>query len=412
MITLRRAASRLLKGEPIVAILAVAVLIVAAPAYAAHSGGGGHAGGGGHSSGGHSSGGHFSGSSHSGGHFSGGFSGRTAHPGQPGFGFRGSNGFRGGFGGFRGGFHGGFYGGFGFYDSFLFGVGWGPWWGPSYWAGVYWPYYWDYPYYPYYASPYPYSYPAYPPPAYDNEDDQGGTPPPPPADQRPAQPSQRRQQHGRMGALDLDISPADTQVYLNGKYIGVVDDFDGWPDYLWLQPGTYDIVFFHEGYKTLARQVIIYQGQRVTYNDRLERGQATRPEDLQSKSHERRDSRMKYDAELEQRAAGDQGDWQNRVRADREHRGDAVQGQPVDHMPATGGSAHLHLSVQPDDASVYLDGHFVGIASELNDNGGGLVVAPGSHKLSVLRPGRKAEEREFQVTGGRDLDVDVKLESN
>jgi hypothetical protein len=414
MTTLRRA-SRLLRGESATALLAALLLVVAVPAFASsHGGGGGHSSGG-HSSGGHfSAGSHFSGGNHGGGHFTGG----SAHAGRPAFGFGSRGHFFGG--GFHGGFHGRFFGGFGygFYNPFLFGVALSPFWGPSYWAGYYGYYYpWDYYGYPSYYAPYS-SAPAYPPPpsSDDSYDDQSG---PPPA------PSQQQQyggggRHGRMGALDLDVSPADTEVYLNGKKLGIVDDYDGWPDYLWLQPGTYDIVFYHDGFKTLARQVTVYPGQKITYNDHLERGQAIRPEDLQSKSHVRRDQRMSYEDQrnhqVDQQGGAPAGaatsdDWQNRVRADRAQQGTAVQGQSVDRMPA-GGSTHLHLSVDPADASVYLDGRFVGLASEVNENGAGLVVAPGSHRLSVLRPGRKAEERDFDVTAGRDLDIDVKLERN
>src|SRR5262249_14221671 len=103
------------------------------------------------------------------------------------------------------------------------------------------------------------------------------------------------------GALDLDLSPADTQVYINGQYIGIVDNFDGWPQYLWLDPGTYDIVFYREGYKTLARQPTIHRGLVIDWDDKLERGPSIRPEDLETKTHERRDARIERDREMRER---------------------------------------------------------------------------------------------------------------
>jgi len=54
--------------------------------------------------------------------------------------------------------------------------------------------------------------------------------------------------------------------------------FDGWPNYLWLQKGTYDIVFYKEGFKTLARQSTIYPGLVITLVDRLEPGPSVRPD--------------------------------------------------------------------------------------------------------------------------------------
>ena len=47
-----------------------------------------------------------------------------------------------------------------------------------------------------------------------------------------------------LGALDLDLSPGRTQVYLDGQYLGIVDQFDGWPSYLLLPEGSYELVFW------------------------------------------------------------------------------------------------------------------------------------------------------------------------
>jgi hypothetical protein len=41
------------------------------------------------------------------------------------------------------------------------------------------------------------------------------------------------------GCLSFRVRPDDTRVYLNGRYLGVVDQFDGWPDKLYLPPGEY-----------------------------------------------------------------------------------------------------------------------------------------------------------------------------
>jgi hypothetical protein len=74
------------------------------------------------------------------------------------------------------------------------------------------------------------------------------------------------------------------------------------------------------------------------------------------------------------------------------------------------GKGYLRLSVEPDDASVYLDGRFVGTGNDLSMLRGGLSVTPGHHQLSVVRPGRKAEEKDFDVKAGEDVKVTVELE--
>ena len=42
---------------------------------------------------------------------------------------------------------------------------------------------------------------------------------------------------GRYAVVKTDVSPEEAQVFLDGKYIGTADDFDGMPDYLYLGAG-------------------------------------------------------------------------------------------------------------------------------------------------------------------------------
>jgi hypothetical protein len=64
--------------------------------------------------------------------------------------------------------------------------------------------------------------------------------------------------------------------------------------------------------------------------------------------------------------------------------------------------------VTPGDASIYLDGRFVGTAEEVAQ-GGGLAVGPGDHSLSIVRPGRHAEERHFSARAGEDTTLTIDL---
>ncbi len=98
---------------------------------------------------------------------------------------------------------------------------------------------------------------------------------------------------GALGALDVDISPDRAEVWVDGELVGVADDFDGFPTYLWLTPGTYDVVFYLPNYRTLARQYTIRPGQVIDVEDQLERGESIHPGDLVSRSTERRDERLR-----------------------------------------------------------------------------------------------------------------------
>jgi hypothetical protein len=302
-------------------------------------------------------------------------------------------------GGGHGGYYGGYYGGYGYPYYYPY---YGGYYGWGYWPRSFWGWYWDDYYWRDgygYGYPYPHRYGSG---RYDRDD---------------------------MGALDLDISPGRTQVFLDGQSVGTVDEFDGWPQYLWLPRGTYDIAFYLDGYQTLARQVTVYPGLVIDMDDRLEPGQSTRPEDLQTKTHERRDDRLRYERERSDRI--DRGEWDARRRDDDNWRGraprrdrdeadredddngrteeQAEMGSDVSHGSDAG---WVRFDVDPEDASVYLDGRFVGTGTELSSLQRGLKVDPGKHHLAVVRPGRRSEEKDFQVTAGQETKLSVDLDRN
>ncbi len=85
-----------------------------------------------------------------------------------------------------------------------------------------------------------------------------------------------------LGALDLNVKPKNTQVYLNGKYIGVTDNFDGVPRALWLKEGTYEIIFYLDGYATVVREFTIHPGVIIDVKQRLSPGASVPPGELTS----------------------------------------------------------------------------------------------------------------------------------
>jgi hypothetical protein len=291
---------------------------------------------------------------------------------------------------YRGGDGRGYRPGYGYYPRGYYGGYYGPswWWSPyGYWGGWYWlgDNYWPY-------DPHHYGRPYY---------ERGS----------------RSYGNGDAGALDLDVSPGRTQVYLDGQYIGTVDQYDGFPTYLWLDKGTYDVVLYLEGYKTIARQISIYPGMVIDVNDRLEPGQSIKPEDLVSKSTERRDERIQYERDRRERIErGDDGygdeSWRDRVRRDREDRRDQGERIEIEIPESASEQGRLRLEVEPEDASVYLDGRFVGTGQELASLRRGLLVEPGRHRIAVVRPGRESAEKEFEVEAGEEVDLEIELEDS
>jgi hypothetical protein len=109
----------------------------------------------------------------------------------------------------------------------------GPWYAAPY------PYYYPYsaPYYPYY------SYPA--PPAYSYI-------PPSPV----------------VGYLHLEVEPRDAHIYVNGQYLGPVQQFAG--SAATLAPGSHQVAVVAWGYRPFQQQLQIIAGQTSTMRVTLE----------------------------------------------------------------------------------------------------------------------------------------------
>ena len=175
-----------------------------------------------------------------------------------------------------------------------------------------------------------------------------------------------------MGGLDLNVKPRKAEVYIDGTPVGPVDRYDGFPSYLWLEPGAYELAFYLEGYETLTRQYSIYPGVVVDVKEHLTPGVAVLPAapELEAMSYQ------------EAEAGG---------------------GAPSD------GVGRLQLSIRPGDAAVYLDGHFLGTGEELLQLSAGLMVEPGDHVLELVRPGYVTEQVPLSVPAGERIEIDLTL---
>ena len=65
------------------------------------------------------------------------------------------------------------------------------------------------------------------------------------------------------------MSPVDAEVWVDGFYAGVVDDFDGTFQSLRLESGGYRIEIVAPGYEPLVFDVRITPGRKTTYRGDL-----------------------------------------------------------------------------------------------------------------------------------------------
>jgi hypothetical protein len=71
------------------------------------------------------------------------------------------------------------------------------------------------------------------------------------------------------GGIQLDVTPWRSRVYLDGEYVGPVEDFKGYYNHLTAPAGPHQIVIVDEGYLPLVLDIVIVPGQTTTYRGTL-----------------------------------------------------------------------------------------------------------------------------------------------
>lgn len=72
------------------------------------------------------------------------------------------------------------------------------------------------------------------------------------------------------GALRLRVEPKDAEVYVDGYYMGVVDDFDGMFQKLELEAGAHRVEIRAAGYQPITFDVRIEPNDTITYRGELQ----------------------------------------------------------------------------------------------------------------------------------------------
>lgn len=62
-------------------------------------------------------------------------------------------------------------------------------------------------------------------------------------------------------SLRIQNTPREAEVFVNGYFVGLVDDFDGWAQRLYLPPGEHEIAVYLKGYKTRRTHMLFRPGQ-------------------------------------------------------------------------------------------------------------------------------------------------------
>jgi hypothetical protein len=195
------------------------------------------------------------------------------------------------------------------------------------------------------------------------------------------------------GALDLNIKPKSTEVVLDGYYVGTAGDFDGWPRYLWLKDGVHELIFYLEGHETVVREVSVRDSDVVDMNFHMQAGLSTPPEQL-----------TRYGS-----APSPSSAYASTTPAVPSVTPDPLPSSPPQ-LDLRTEAGRVHLRISPGEASVYIDGRFVGIAGELAAIRDGLLMDPGEHTFQAFHPGYASIDGPFVVDRGESKELVIDLE--
>jgi len=209
-----------------------------------------------------------------------------------------------------------------------------------------------------------------------------------------------------IAAVDTDVSPEHARVFLDGQLIGSADDFDGHPGYLLLRPGNYALEFRLGGYRTATLQIETRAGRFFPVELELERvpGEPATP---WYDRPERPATGSVYGPAPKAKAPEEPARPDATLRP--ELREPLEQSEP---STRSGRGAALDLRVEPANASVYLDGEFLGTADELARLDRGVAVNVGQHRIEVVAPSHAPRAVDVQVAAGERQQVVIELEAS
>jgi hypothetical protein len=78
-----------------------------------------------------------------------------------------------------------------------------------------------------------------------------------------------RYHHYRAALIKTDVEPDEARVYVDGRYVGTADDFDGIPRLLHVTPGRHRVTFRLRGYAPYTVVVRARAGRVIDIDRRL-----------------------------------------------------------------------------------------------------------------------------------------------
>jgi hypothetical protein len=204
------------------------------------------------------------------------------------------------------------------------------------------------------------------------------TPAAPALAQYPYPPSGWGYRSDTTGSARLQVTPNNAEVYIDGYFVGIVDDFDGALQRLHVEAGEHELQIYLAGYRTITEKVRFTPATtlKASYTmERLAPGEAPPP-----------------------RPSPDENAARERQR-----------GRPVDNRGQSDSDPFgtLALRVQPADATILVDGEQWTLPA--GEDRLFIELPEGAHRLEIRKDGFRTYSRTSEARRGRTIMVNVSL---
>ena len=195
------------------------------------------------------------------------------------------------------------------------------------------------------------------------------------------------------GAARLQVTPKQTQVFVDGYFVGRVDEFDGAWQRLRVDAGEHEVELYLEGYRTVRTPILFRREGTITIKQTMEplaAGETSeRPTPTAPPAGERDEPNAPAPPPPGPRARPGDRMPPPQVRAGRDDYGT------------------LAIRVQPGDAEILIDGQ----RWDGSDNGSRLSVelADGPHRIEVRREGYRPYTANIRIRRGQTESLNISL---
>jgi hypothetical protein len=192
------------------------------------------------------------------------------------------------------------------------------------------------------------------------------------------------------GAARLQVTPRQTEVFIDGYFAGTVDDFDGFLQRLRIEPGEHEVELYLAGYRSFSQRIYLQPGRTFSIRHVMEPlgpGEAApvRPAGAAPPS-----------SGIRVPASGP-----------RDPRVGSLPPPPRAPNPGSRDFGQLAIRVQPGDADIVIDGErWEGGGSEER-----LVVqlSAGTHRIEVRKEGYRSYFTDIAIRGSDTTTLNVAL---